>query len=116
MFSWRPPARLVIALSELLEHGSGVIEFDLFDVRRARHAPGLLREFNDIEVLAAADVHVALRIAALASEPAETVILAAALAVRAPRVGHVVDRRRSARPPPSSPTRRSISCLYLGRG
>ena len=66
-----------------------MIELDLFDVRRARHAPGLLREFNDIGVLAAADVHVALRIAALASEPAETVILAAALAVRAPRLGHV---------------------------
>ena len=64
-------------------------EVDLHDIRRARHAPGLLRAFNDIGVLAAADVHVALRIAALAPETDESVILAAALAVRAPRLGHV---------------------------
>ena len=64
-------------------------ELDLFDVRRARHAPGLLRAFNDIGVLTAADVHVAVRIAALAEETDETVALAAALAVRAPRLGHV---------------------------
>jgi exodeoxyribonuclease V alpha subunit len=64
-------------------------ELDVFDVRRARHAPGLLRAFNDIGVLTAADVHVAVRIAALAEETAETVVLAAALAVRAPRLGHV---------------------------
>jgi exodeoxyribonuclease V alpha subunit len=59
------------------------------DVRRARNAPGLLRVFNDIGVLAAADVHVAVRIAALAGETDETIALAAALAVRAPRLGHV---------------------------
>ncbi len=64
-------------------------EVDVFDVRRARHAPGLLRAFNDIGVLTAADVHVAVRIAALAEETDETVELAAALAVRAPRLGHV---------------------------
>ena len=34
---------------------------DPHDVRRARNAPGLLRAFNDIGVLAAADVHVAVR-------------------------------------------------------
>ena len=65
------------------------IEIDLHDVRRARHAPGLLRAFNDVGVLASADVHVAVRLAALAPEPDERVILAAALAVRAPRLGHV---------------------------
>ena len=62
---------------------------DELDVRRALIAPGLLREFNDIGVLAAADVHVAARLAALAGETDEAVVLAAALAVRAPRLGHV---------------------------
>ena len=40
-------------------------------------------------MLVAADVHVASRLAALAGERDEAVVLAAALAVRAPRVGHV---------------------------
>ena len=62
---------------------------DPLDVRRARTAPGLLRAFNDIGVLAAADVHVAVRLAALAGETDESIALAAALAVRAPRLGHV---------------------------
>jgi exodeoxyribonuclease V alpha subunit len=60
-----------------------------FDVRRASHAPGLLREFNDAGVLAAADVHVAVRLSELTGEEDEAVTLAAALAVRAPRLGHV---------------------------
>jgi len=65
-------------------------EPDPHDVRRARHAPGLLREFNDAGVLTAADVHVALRLAGLAGAGIdESVLLAAALAVRAPRLGHV---------------------------
>ena len=62
---------------------------DALDVRRALVAPGLLREFNDIGVLAAADVHDAARLAALAGEADEAVVLATALAVRAPRLGHV---------------------------
>jgi exodeoxyribonuclease V alpha subunit len=62
---------------------------DLADVRRARHAPGPLRAFNDAGVLTAADVHVAVRLAALAGEPDGAVMLAAALAVRGPRLGHV---------------------------
>ncbi len=62
---------------------------DELDVRRALSAPGLLREFNDIGVLAAADVHVAARLGELAGEADEAVVLAAALAVRAPRLGHV---------------------------
>jgi exodeoxyribonuclease V alpha subunit len=65
------------------------IELDPFDVRRARNAAGLLRVFNDAGVLTAADVHVALRLADLAGEDDERVTLAAALAVRAPRLGHV---------------------------
>ncbi len=62
---------------------------DPFDVRRVQAAPPLLRAFNDAGVLAPADVHVALRLAALAGEADEAVVLAAALAVRGPRLGHV---------------------------
>ncbi len=65
-------------------------EPDPFDIRRARRAPGLLRAFNDAGVLAAADVHVAVVLARLAGERDDAVLLAAALAVRAPRLGHVV--------------------------
>jgi exodeoxyribonuclease V alpha subunit len=63
---------------------------DPFDVRRSRAASGLLAAFNDAGVLAAADVHVARRLAALYDEPPDgPVALASALAVRAPRLGHV---------------------------
>ncbi|MCW3047082.1 MAG: exodeoxyribonuclease alpha subunit [Solirubrobacterales bacterium] len=66
-----------------------LLAVDPFDARRALRAPELLREFNDIGVLAAADVQVAQRLATLVDEPDERVVLAAALAVRAPRIGHV---------------------------
>jgi exodeoxyribonuclease V alpha subunit len=62
---------------------------DPFDVRRVLTAPGALRDFNDAGVLAAADVHVARRLARLGGDRDEAVLLAAALAVRAPRLGHV---------------------------
>ena len=66
-----------------------------FDARRARGASGLLLEFNDAGVLAAADVHVAQRLAGLIGGIDDSVLLAAALAVRAPRIGHVfVDLER----------------------
>ena len=64
-------------------------ENDLFDVRRATSATGLLHDFNAAGVLDAADVHVARRLAALAGDHDEQVALAAALAVRGPRLGHV---------------------------
>jgi len=63
---------------------------DEFDARRVRGADGLLRAFNRAGVLSAADVHVASRLAALAGEDRDAVRLAAALAVRAPRLGHVL--------------------------
>ncbi len=69
---------------------AATIALDPFDVRRVQQAPGLLRAFNDAGVLAAADVHVATRLARLAAEDNESVILAAALAVRAPRIGHTL--------------------------
>ena len=62
---------------------------DPFDVRRALAVPDALRAFNEAGVLVAADVHVALRLAALAGEDDPAVTLAAALAVRGPRLGHV---------------------------
>ena len=52
-------------------------------------ASGLLGEFNRAGVLVAADVHVARALAELAGVDQETVVLAVALAVRAPRLGHV---------------------------
>ena len=57
--------------------------------RRALRATGLLRTFNETGVLEAADVHVATRLADLAGEPDETVMLALGLAVRAARAGAV---------------------------
>jgi exodeoxyribonuclease V alpha subunit len=49
----------------------------------------VLREFNEAGVLAAADIHVARRLAALGSGVSDDALLAAALAVRGPRLGHV---------------------------
>jgi exodeoxyribonuclease V alpha subunit len=65
------------------------LDADPFAVERARSASGLLGEFNQAGVLAAADVHVSRRLAQLAGEEDEEVQLAAALAVRGPRLGHV---------------------------
>ncbi len=62
---------------------------DPFDARRARRATGLLQVFNEIGLLSAADVHVATRLTELAGEDSEFLRLAAALAVRGPRLGHV---------------------------
>jgi len=59
------------------------------DVRLAQGAPGLLGRFNAAGVLNAADVHVAARLGRLGGETGDAVLLAAALAVRAPRLGHV---------------------------
>ena len=59
------------------------------DPRLVLSAGGALREFNEAGVLAAADLHVARRLAELAGEQDEAVTLAAALAVRGPRLGHV---------------------------
>jgi exodeoxyribonuclease V alpha subunit len=62
---------------------------DLHDARYVRRAGGLLRTFNEAGVLAAAEIHVALRLAELAQEEDERTLLAAGLAVRAPRLGFV---------------------------
>ncbi len=62
---------------------------DPFEARRAVSATGILREFNDIGVLSAADVHVAARLCGLVGDESEPVALAVGLAVRGPRLGHV---------------------------
>lgn len=65
-------------------------ERDPHDVRLARVAPEPLREFNDAGVLSSADVQVARRLAALGDVDDPAILLALALAVRAPRLGHVL--------------------------
>jgi exodeoxyribonuclease V alpha subunit len=68
---------------------------DPFEARFAVLASGRLREFNEAGVISAADVHVARRLGALGGESDERVLLAVALAVRGPRLGHVhVDLRQ----------------------
>jgi len=59
------------------------------DRQRVRAASGLLAAYNHPEVLAAADVHVARRLGDLVGEADDEVLLAAALAVRAVRLGSV---------------------------
>ena len=59
------------------------------EVQVAQRGKGMLRVFNEAGVLAAADVHVALRLSALGGESSEDVVLATALAVRAVRSGSV---------------------------
>ena len=57
--------------------------------RRAVSATGLVQTFADAEVIDAADVHVAQRLSAMASETNDAVTLAVALVVRALRNGSV---------------------------
>jgi exodeoxyribonuclease V alpha subunit len=64
-------------------------ERDPFEARFALQASGLLRQFNEAGVVDAADVHVARELARLGRESDEAVLLAVALAVRGPRLGHV---------------------------
>jgi exodeoxyribonuclease V alpha subunit len=64
-------------------------ERDPFEARFVLEASGLLRQFNEAGVVNAADVHVARKLAHLGAESDETVLLAVALAVRGPRLGHV---------------------------
>jgi len=68
---------------------SELLDADPFEVRRVLRPPPALRAFNEAGVLAPADVHVAVRLLTLAGENDPDVALAAALAVRAPRLGHV---------------------------
>jgi exodeoxyribonuclease V alpha subunit len=62
---------------------------DAFDAAVARGVAGSLREFNQAGILSTSDVHVGLRLAQLAETQDEAVVLGAAFAARAPRLGHV---------------------------
>lgn len=62
------------------------------DPQQSLRATGLLRTFNQAGVLHAADVHVAQRLGRLLGEQDESVLLAAALAVRGTRHGSVMLR------------------------
>ncbi len=62
---------------------------DPYDAQRVRRADGVLRTFNETGVLAAADLHVARRLGELGGEADPSVLLAAALTVRALRQGSV---------------------------
>jgi exodeoxyribonuclease V alpha subunit len=62
---------------------------DPFDATLAAGASGLLAVFNQAGVLAPADVHVARMLGRVALVEDEAVLLATALAVRAPRLGNV---------------------------
>ena len=60
---------------------------DLPERNEVRSATGLLRDWNRAGVLEPADVHVATRLGVLGGEADQTVLLAAALVVRAARTG-----------------------------
>lgn len=66
-----------------------VPERDPFDPDLVLDPPPVLGAFNRAGILGASDVHVAVRLAKLGGEADELVALAAALAVRGPRHGHV---------------------------
>jgi exodeoxyribonuclease V alpha subunit len=61
---------------------------DPFAARRPRRAPAALEAFAQAGIVASADAHVAALLARLAGGVDEATLLAAALAVRAPRTGH----------------------------
>ena len=93
-----PPPALIVELSDLLDRGVRVSSAatverdpptDPGDVRLARSAAGLLAGSTRPACWTAADVHVAIRLGALAGERTEPALLALALAVRGLRHGSV---------------------------
>ena len=62
---------------------------DPYDATLALRAEGLLAEFNRAGILSTSDIHVARRLAGLCGTTDESARLGAALAARAPRLGHV---------------------------
>ncbi len=62
---------------------------DPFDVRRAQRPPPALAAFDAAGILAPAEVHAAVALDRAAGDGEEATLLAAALAVRAPRLGSV---------------------------
>lgn len=62
---------------------------DVHDVRSVRRTPDVLAPFVAAGILAPADVHTAATICRLGGDERDEVLLAVALAVRGPRLGHV---------------------------
>jgi exodeoxyribonuclease V alpha subunit len=62
---------------------------EIFDVGVARAADGALGAFNRAGLLSTSDVHVAARLARIGAVVDDAVVLGAAFAARAPRMGHV---------------------------
>ena len=112
VFDWHPPAGLIVELSEVARwplarmtvtraarrrSSSHSGPLDPLAPAQALRAPEPLATFNRAGVLEAADVHVTRTLAQLAGVHDGDVLLAVALAVRAPRRGHVfVDLERIA--------------------
>jgi exodeoxyribonuclease V alpha subunit len=67
---------------------SAIPEVDAFDKRRPLRASAGLAPFAQAGIVAGADAHVAAMLARLAGDLDDAVLLAAALAIRAPRTGH----------------------------
>ena len=93
VWGWGPPAGLVEIAQRPLRarwRQMSLPVLDPYDVGLATRAGGVrCRTFNEAGVLRAADVHVARRLGALTGTDDDAVLLAAALAVRCPRLGHV---------------------------
>ena len=62
---------------------------DPFDVAHSLAVPPALRAFGEVGLLGPADVHAAVTLCRLGGDARDEVLLGAALAVRAPRLGHV---------------------------
>ena len=73
----------------MTQAGFGAPPRSRFDRRLALHAPPLLARFNEAEILEPVDVHAAVAVGRLLGEERPPVLLAAALAVRGTRSGHV---------------------------
>ena len=77
-------------MSALADEPDAVLERDSLGAEVALLAPEPLAAFNRAAVLSAADIQVAVALCALAGVADPPVLLASALAVRAPRLGHVL--------------------------
>ena len=90
VFSWRPSPELVVECSDLLGAGAAVSPTrNLGESLLATLPPGVLADFHAAGVLGLGDVHTARGLGRIVGETDETVLLAAALTVRALRLGSV---------------------------
>ena len=90
VFAWRPPGSLVAALSDVLDGGTGVSALaDPFEARAGRSAPPGRCASSTRSACCRPPTCTSRALAELAGEASESVRLAVALAVRAPRLGHV---------------------------